>query len=112
MMRRKRTTPPGKLMLIVFSILLPINFFALIFTGWNDEGAITGGNTVNMCRVIDNILLFPLHAIEGIFHKEIFTGTLFFIGDVVCLVGWSVLLVYCYTQVRKVLRKRRLKKRS
>ncbi|WP_295651314.1 hypothetical protein [uncultured Mucilaginibacter sp.] len=112
MMRRRRAIPPRKLMLIIFTVLLPINFLVLILIGWYDEGAMPYGPSVTVSKAAANVLLFPLHGIEGFFHKEIFTGALFFIGDIICLMGWSVLFFYCYKLFKKIRRKASVKKHS
>jgi len=99
-------------MLIIFTVLLPINFLVLILVGWYDEGAMPYGPSVNISKAISNILLFPLHGIEYFLHREIFTGALFFIGDILCLIGWSMLFFYCYRLFRKIRHKASVKKHS
>jgi len=101
-----------KLALIIFSALLPVNFLAMVFVGWNDQGTMTDGFLVSVGRVIVNIILFPLHVVENLFRMEPFAGTFFFIGDVICLALWALLLASVYKFIQKKTRKPVSKKRG
>ena len=102
--------PPYKVFLIIFSILLPLNFLALIVVGWNEDGAMGNSLLVTLCRIIVNILLFPIHSIESLAHKEILTGTFFFVSAVICLTGWALLGVWIFRTTKKAIYKNRSKK--
>ncbi|MBW4888315.1 hypothetical protein KXQ82_01250 [Mucilaginibacter sp. HMF5004] len=111
-MIKARRISKGKLTLIVFSALLPVNFLAMVCVGWNDQGAMENGFIVSTSRAIDNIILFPMHAIERVFHLEPFADTLFFIFDIICLALWAVLLVSVFRFFQQKTQKPKPKKRS
>jgi hypothetical protein len=81
-------------MLIVFSTMLPVNFLAMVFIGWNDQGTMPTGAVVGISRIIQNVLLWPMHLIEHIFGIEAITGLFFFIGDIACIGAWTLLIVF------------------
>jgi hypothetical protein len=93
-MIKLRKISSKKLMLIIFSTMLPINFLVMVFVGWNDQGTLPAGTVVTLSRFIQNILLSPMHLIERIFGIEAITGLFFFIGDIACIGFWTLLIVF------------------
>jgi hypothetical protein len=90
-----------KLKIITFATLLPVNFLALVCTGWNEQGTMPNGFAVGASKVVLNILLFPMHIIESLFRTEPFADTLFFVFDVICLILWVLFLVKVYVFIVK-----------
>jgi hypothetical protein len=104
-MIKARKISYSKLIVIIFSILLPVNFFVMIIVGWQDEGAMADGTLVHICRSVLNVLLYPLHAGERLFETEASSGLLFFTFDVVCIALWGLLVVGVFKLVNQQLPK-------
>lgn len=79
--------------------MLPVNFLAMVVV--NDAGTTGIGLVYGISKCIVNIFLLPVNIIEGLFHKELFTGNLFFIGDVFGMIGWATIFVVLYRFSKK-----------
>jgi hypothetical protein len=100
---------PKKLILIIFSTMLPINFLAMVFVGWSEQGTMPDGTLVTISRFIQNVLLSPMHLIERIFGIEAITGLFFFAADIACIAAWTLLIVF---MVENLFRKKPSQKSS
>ncbi len=110
-MIKARNIAASTLMIITFAVLLPINFLAMVYTGWNEQGTAANTFAVSASKIVLNILLFPMHIVESIFRNHPFADTMFFVFDVICLMLWAYVLVKIYVFFRKKAQKPAPKKR-
>ena len=79
--------------------MLPVNFLAMVVV--NDAGTTGSGPVYSISKLIVNIFLLPVNVVESLVHKELFTGNLFFIGDVFGMIGWATIFVVLYRFSKK-----------
>lgn len=83
----------------------------MVCVGWNEQGSLPNTFLVSASKFALNILLFPMHVMEDLFRNEPFAGTMFFIGDVLCLTFWAFLYTAIHVIIRRKIQKPAPKKR-
>jgi len=83
-------------------IMFVVGAFAFLIVAANDEGTWPDGSLAKISACIVTLFKFPLFIWENIFHREIFSGSLFYLAYAIGMVIWTIIILLIIKIIQKL----------